>query len=160
MRSIVTDALDESPRSSGGIRFFVSAGTRAGRTHIQVEVSANGRSVKVTQIAFPGAVNAEVYRGGVYAARGQNPTSNAGDTVVRRQPVVRACDRQRQSHRRICRRVHGGYRDLGSRYGSGYREAHKNGQPSKPRRSRTSRRSRHFLKEFFVPFEFFVSFVV
>jgi len=57
-------------------------GWYAGRaTHIHVEVSVNGRSVKVTQIAFPDAVNAEVYRSGVYAARGQNPTSNAGDMV-------------------------------------------------------------------------------
>jgi len=57
-------------------------GWYAGRaTHIHVEVSVNGRSVKVTQIAFPDTVNAEVYRSGVYAARGQNPTSNAGDMV-------------------------------------------------------------------------------
>ena len=57
-------------------------GWYAGRaTHIHVEVSVNGRSVKVTQIAFPDTVNAEVYRSGVYAARGQNPTSNTGDMV-------------------------------------------------------------------------------
>jgi protocatechuate 3,4-dioxygenase beta subunit len=50
-------------------------------THIHVEVLVNGRSVKVTQIGFPETVNAEVYRSGVYAARGQNPTSNTGDMV-------------------------------------------------------------------------------
>ena len=50
-------------------------------THIHVEVLVNGRSVKVTQIGFPESVNAEVYRSGVYAARGQNPTSNGGDMV-------------------------------------------------------------------------------
>jgi len=50
-------------------------------THIHVEVLVNGRSVKVTQIGFPETVNAEVYRSGVYAARGQNPTSNSGDMV-------------------------------------------------------------------------------
>jgi protocatechuate 3,4-dioxygenase beta subunit len=50
-------------------------------THIHVEVLVNGRSVKVTQIGFPESVNAEAYRSGVYAARGQNPTSNTGDMV-------------------------------------------------------------------------------
>lgn len=50
-------------------------------THIHVEVLVNGRSVKVTQIGFPETVNAEVYRSGVYAARGLNPTSNTGDMV-------------------------------------------------------------------------------
>ncbi len=50
-------------------------------THIHVEVLVNGRSVKVTQIGFPESVNADVYRSGVYAARGLNPTSNSGDMV-------------------------------------------------------------------------------
>ena len=40
-----------------------------------------GRSVKVTQMAFPESVNAQVYRSGVYAAHGQNPTSNTQDMV-------------------------------------------------------------------------------
>jgi hypothetical protein len=40
-----------------------------------------GRSVKVTQIGFPESVNAAVYATGVYASRGQNPTSNARDMV-------------------------------------------------------------------------------
>jgi protocatechuate 3,4-dioxygenase beta subunit len=50
-------------------------------THIHVEVTINGRSAKVTQIAFPEAVTAEVYRTGVYASSGQNPTTNARDNV-------------------------------------------------------------------------------
>jgi protocatechuate 3,4-dioxygenase beta subunit len=50
-------------------------------THIHVEVSLNGRSVKVTQIAFPEDVTASVYRTGVYASSGQNPTTNARDNV-------------------------------------------------------------------------------
>jgi protocatechuate 3,4-dioxygenase beta subunit len=50
-------------------------------THIHVEVTVNGRSVKVTQIAFPESVNAEVYASGVYASRGPNPTSNARDGI-------------------------------------------------------------------------------
>lgn len=41
----------------------------------------NGRSVKVTQIAFPEQVNAAVYASGVYASRGPNPTSNARDGI-------------------------------------------------------------------------------
>ena len=50
-------------------------------THIHVEVTINGRSAKVTQIAFPEDVTAQVYRTGVYAAGGQNPTTNARDGV-------------------------------------------------------------------------------
>jgi len=50
-------------------------------THIHVEVYVNGRSVKVTQIAFPENVTAQVYRTGVYAAKGQNSTTNASDMV-------------------------------------------------------------------------------
>ena len=69
--------------SSGQVTFTtIYPGWYAGRaTHIHVEVTVNGRSVKVTQIAFPEAVNTEVYRSGVYAVRGQNPTSNARDMV-------------------------------------------------------------------------------
>jgi len=50
-------------------------------THIHVEIFVNGRSVKVTQIAFPESVSAQVYRTGAYAAHGQNPTSNSSDMV-------------------------------------------------------------------------------
>ena len=69
--------------SNGRVTFMtVYPGWYQGRaTHIHVEVSVNGRSVKVTQIGFPESVNAEVYRSGVYASRGLNPTSNSGDMV-------------------------------------------------------------------------------
>lgn len=50
-------------------------------THIHVEVALNGRSVKVTQIAFPEDVTAAVYRTSVYAAKGENATTNARDNV-------------------------------------------------------------------------------
>jgi protocatechuate 3,4-dioxygenase beta subunit len=50
-------------------------------THIHVEVTQNGVSKKVTQIAFPEATNNEVYGSGVYAARGANPTKNASDGI-------------------------------------------------------------------------------
>lgn len=50
-------------------------------THIHVDVAINGRSVKVTQIAFPEDITAAVYRTGVYSSSGQNPTTNATDNV-------------------------------------------------------------------------------
>jgi protocatechuate 3,4-dioxygenase beta subunit len=50
-------------------------------THIHVEVTMNGASVKVTQIAFPEDVTSAVYSTGVYAAHGQNPTSNDRDNI-------------------------------------------------------------------------------
>ena len=50
-------------------------------THIHIDVAVNGRSVKVTQIAFPESVTAALYTTGVYAAKGQNPTRNASDNV-------------------------------------------------------------------------------
>jgi protocatechuate 3,4-dioxygenase beta subunit len=68
---------------SGRVTFTtVYPGWYQGRaTHIHVEVLVNGRSVKVTQIAFPESVNAAVYSSGVYAAKGPNPTRNASDMV-------------------------------------------------------------------------------
>lgn len=57
-------------------------GWYAGRaTHVHVEVFVSGRSVKTTQIAFPENVTAAIYRTGVYAAKGQDTTSNASDYV-------------------------------------------------------------------------------
>jgi protocatechuate 3,4-dioxygenase beta subunit len=50
-------------------------------THIHVEVTRAGRSLKVTQIAFPDAINDEVYGSGVYASRGSNPTTNLRDGI-------------------------------------------------------------------------------
>jgi len=50
-------------------------------THVHVEVFVNGATVKTTQIAFPETVSSAVYRTGVYAAHGQNSTSNSGDMV-------------------------------------------------------------------------------
>lgn len=46
-----------------------------------MEVTRGGSSLKVTQIAFPDAVNAEVYGTGVYASRGTNPTTNLRDGI-------------------------------------------------------------------------------
>jgi protocatechuate 3,4-dioxygenase beta subunit len=52
-------------------------------THIHAEVVVDGRSVKVTQIAFPEAINNVVHAQGAYATggRGTNPTSNASDGI-------------------------------------------------------------------------------
>ena len=50
-------------------------------THIHVDVYVNGRSVKVTQVAFPESTSAVVYASGVYASKGQNTTSNTRDNV-------------------------------------------------------------------------------
>jgi protocatechuate 3,4-dioxygenase beta subunit len=50
-------------------------------THIHLEVFVNGSLVKTTQMAFPEDVTAAVYVQGVYASRGQNPTTNARDNV-------------------------------------------------------------------------------
>ncbi len=50
-------------------------------THIHLEVLVNGAVVKTSQIAFPEDVSAAVYGTGVYAAHGQNATTNSRDNV-------------------------------------------------------------------------------
>jgi protocatechuate 3,4-dioxygenase beta subunit len=50
-------------------------------THVHLEVFVNGTSVKTTQMAFPEDVTAAVYAQGVYASRGQNPTTNTRDGI-------------------------------------------------------------------------------
>lgn len=70
--------------SSGGEVVFTTIypGWYQGRaTHIHLEVTLNGRSVKVTQIAFPESVNDGVHRQGAYAGRGTNPISNSSDGI-------------------------------------------------------------------------------
>jgi protocatechuate 3,4-dioxygenase beta subunit len=69
--------------SNGQVTFTtIYPGWYQGRaTHIHVEVTLNGNSVKVTQIAFPESVSAAVYATAIYAARGPNPTSNTNDNV-------------------------------------------------------------------------------
>lgn len=69
--------------SNGRVTFTtIYPGWYQGRaTHIHVEVSVNGSSVKVTQIAFPESTTAAVYASGVYESKGQNPTSNSGDNI-------------------------------------------------------------------------------
>jgi len=50
-------------------------------THIHVEVTINGVSRKVTQMAFPETVNNTVHTSGVYSSRGNNPMSNSSDGI-------------------------------------------------------------------------------
>ena len=50
-------------------------------THIHAEVTIGGRSIKVTQVAFPESINNVVHTSGVYASRGANPTSNLSDGI-------------------------------------------------------------------------------
>jgi protocatechuate 3,4-dioxygenase beta subunit len=73
----------QTTNAQGQVTFTtVYPGWYQGRaTHIHVEVVRNGVSSKVTQIAFPEATNAAVYGTGVYAPRGQNPTSNTRDMI-------------------------------------------------------------------------------
>jgi len=75
----------------------VYPGWYAGRaTHIHVEAYVNGRSVKVTQIACPEDVTAQVYASGVYASNGQNPTHNTGDMVGLRGRVASRARREKR----------------------------------------------------------------
>ncbi len=55
---------------------------RAPHIHVQVQDAA-GKSLLVTQIAFPENICKLVYQQGVYAARGVQDTSNETDTVFR-----------------------------------------------------------------------------
>jgi len=69
--------------ASGQVTFnTVYPGWYQGRaTHIHVDVFRGTTLVKTTQIAFPEDITRTVYATSVYASRGQNTTSNAGDMV-------------------------------------------------------------------------------
>ena len=73
----------QTTNASGEVRFTtIYPGWYQGRaTHIHVEVAQAGRSLKVTQIAFPEDISNAVHAQGVYASRGVNPTTNARDNV-------------------------------------------------------------------------------
>lgn len=73
----------QTTNSNGEVTFTtIYPGWYQGRaTHIHVEVTINGVSRKVTQIAFPETVSATVYASGAYASRGSNPTSNTADNI-------------------------------------------------------------------------------
>jgi protocatechuate 3,4-dioxygenase beta subunit len=73
----------QTTNANGDVTFTtIYPGWYQGRaTHIHIEVTINGRSVKATQIAFPESINNTVYAQGAYARRGSNPTSNAADGI-------------------------------------------------------------------------------
>jgi protocatechuate 3,4-dioxygenase beta subunit len=73
----------QTTNANGEVTFItIYPGWYQGRaTHIHAEVTMGGRSVKVTQIAFPESVNNTVHASGVYAARGSNPMSNLADGI-------------------------------------------------------------------------------
>ena len=73
----------QTTNSSGEVTFTtIYPGWYQGRaTHIHAEVTINGVSRKVTQIAFPESVNNTVHTSGVYASRGTNPMSNVSDGI-------------------------------------------------------------------------------
>jgi protocatechuate 3,4-dioxygenase beta subunit len=73
----------QTTNSGGEVAFTtIYPGWYQGRaTHIHIEVTMGGRSVKVTQIAFPETVNNTVHESGVYASRGSNPMSNLADGI-------------------------------------------------------------------------------
>jgi len=73
----------QTTNSNGEVIFTtIYPGWYQGRaTHIHLEVTMNGRSVKATQIAFPEAINNTVHASGAYASRGSNPMSNASDGI-------------------------------------------------------------------------------
>ena len=73
----------QTSNSNGEVTFTtIYPGWYQGRaTHIHVEVTMAGRSVKVTQMAFPETVNNAVHASGVYASRGTNPMTNLSDGI-------------------------------------------------------------------------------
>ena len=73
----------QTTNGAGEVTFTtVYPGWYQGRaTHIHAEVTMSGRSIKVTQIAFPESVNNTVHATGVYASRGANPMSNLSDGI-------------------------------------------------------------------------------
>ena len=73
----------QTTNAAGEVTFTtIYPGWYMGRaTHIHAEVTINGRSIKVTQVAFPESINNTVHTSGVYASRGVNPTSNLADGI-------------------------------------------------------------------------------
>ena len=73
----------QTTNAAGEVTFTtIYPGWYQGRaTHIHVEVTMNGRSIKATQIAFPDSVSNAVHTTGVYASRGPNPMSTQSDGI-------------------------------------------------------------------------------
>jgi protocatechuate 3,4-dioxygenase beta subunit len=73
----------QTTNAAGEVTFTtIYPGWYQGRaTHIHVEVVMGGRSLKVTQIAFPDEISNAVHTQGAYASRGMNPTSAQRDSI-------------------------------------------------------------------------------
>ena len=73
----------QTTNAAGEVTFTtIYPGWYQGRaTHIHVDVTMSGRSLKVTQIAFPDEISNVVHAQGVYASRGRNPTSTQSDSI-------------------------------------------------------------------------------
>ena len=73
----------QTTNSNGEVTFVtIYPGWYQGRaTHIHLEVTINGVSRKVTQMAFPETVNNAVHTSGAYSSRGTNPMSNSSDGI-------------------------------------------------------------------------------
>ena len=73
----------QTTNANGEVTFTtIYPGWYQGRaTHIHLEVTVGGRSVKVTQMAFPEDISAIVHTQGVYASRGVNSTTNLRDGI-------------------------------------------------------------------------------
>jgi protocatechuate 3,4-dioxygenase beta subunit len=73
----------QTTNANGEVTFVtIYPGWYQGRaTHIHVEATINGASRKVTQMAFPEAINNTVYASATYASRGSNPMSNLSDGI-------------------------------------------------------------------------------
>jgi protocatechuate 3,4-dioxygenase beta subunit len=71
--------------AAGKVRFeTIVPGWYRGRTpHIHLKVFVGGNEVHTGQVFFRPAVLRSVYAQGAYAARGQNDTSNAADSIYR-----------------------------------------------------------------------------
>ena len=98
----------QTTNANGEVTFTtIYPGWYQGRaTHIHVEVTRNGASAKVTQIAFPESVNATVYATRRLCVAGLESDVQYAGRHLRGQPRLRAGDGQRRSDRRIYRDVH------------------------------------------------------
>ena len=96
----------QTTNSNGEVTFTtIYPGWYQGRaTHIHLEVTINGRSVKVTQIAFPESVNNAVHASGGLRVAGLEPDVERVGRDLRRQPLVGADYSDGQHRERILRR--------------------------------------------------------
>jgi len=74
----------QTTNAGGEVTFLtIYPGWYLGRaTHIHAEVTVNGVSARITQMAFPESINNTVHSQGAYVTgRGLNPVTNASDGV-------------------------------------------------------------------------------